>query len=139
LVKLANTALALNKDRIDKSQVEEVKPVAYNPVNNLKGAGFKPGQSGNPNGRPKIPDDVRAMLKAACPKAIKILLDMVDDPKTKPDLRVKCIEIVMDRVYGRATQPIDNNITNNTIPQNITDLTVDDLHKLIDAAKSPAK
>ena len=132
---MANTALAINRKEVEKGSVKAIdKPAIRNEAGR-----FQKGVSGNPNGRAKIPDDVREMLKAACPKAIKILLDMVDDPKTKPDLRVKCIEIVMDRVYGRATQPIDNNITSNTIPQNITDLTVDDLHKLIDAAKQPAK
>ena len=40
---------------------------------NLKPA--KKGECRNPNGRPKIPEDARAMLKAATPAAVKLLVD----------------------------------------------------------------
>ena len=34
---------------------------------------WKKGQSGNPGGRKKMPDDAKAMLKAATPAAVKLL------------------------------------------------------------------
>ena len=60
-----------------------------------------------PNGRPKIPEDARAMLKAATPAAVKLLVDTLNNPEEKTETRVKCAETVLDRVYGKANQPID--------------------------------
>ena len=40
---------------------------------------FKPGQSGNPGGRPKIPEDVREATRTACPAAIKLLVKVMKD------------------------------------------------------------
>lgn len=74
---------------------------------------FKPGQSGNPRGRPKQTQeekDALAIMKAAAPEAARMLTEMAMSPNTRADLRVKCAEIVMDRVYGRASQPIEGNL-----------------------------
>ena len=72
---------------------------------NLKPA--KKGECRNPNGRPKIPEDARAMLKAATPAAVKLLVDTLNNSNEKTETRVKCAETVLDRVYGKANQPID--------------------------------
>lgn len=72
---------------------------------NLKPA--KKGECRNPNGRPKIPEDARTMLKAATPAAVKLLVDTLNNPMEKTETRVKCAETVLDRVYGKANQPID--------------------------------
>lgn len=68
------------------------------------------GQSGNPGGRPAVDQDVRDMLKAATPAAAKLLIDTMQDPDCKIDVRLDAARTVMDRVYGKATQPIDGNI-----------------------------
>lgn len=68
---------------------------------------FKKGQSGNPSGRPKIPDDIKAMLKGATPDACKLLCETINNPNEKTELRVKCAEIVLDRVYGKPQQSVD--------------------------------
>lgn len=47
------------------------------------------------------------MLKAAAPKAAAFLIETFNNPEVKIDLRIKCAETVMDRVYGKATQPIE--------------------------------
>ena len=72
---------------------------------NLKPA--KKGECRNPSGRPKMSEDAKAMLKAATPAAVKLLVDTLNDPMEKTETRVKCAETVLDRVYGKANQPID--------------------------------
>lgn len=73
-------------------------------------AKYAKGESGNPRGRPVVPKDVKEMLKAASADAARLLVQMANDPKIKPELRVECAKTILDRVYGRPTQPIDGNI-----------------------------
>ena len=73
---------------------------------------FVKGQSGNPSGKKPMDADVKEMLKAAAPKAAALLIETVNDPEVKIDLRIKCAETVMDRVYGKAVQPIEGNMDN---------------------------
>ena len=75
------------------------------------GRPFKPGQSGNPGGRPKISDDVREMLKAATPKAVRLLVSVMDDDGQKTALRMDAAKTIIERVYGKPLQPIDSTIS----------------------------
>ena len=68
---------------------------------------FQKGQSGNPGGRKKIPDDIKEMLNAATPDAYKLLCETINNEKEKTELRVRCAEIVLDRVYGKPKQSVD--------------------------------
>lgn len=76
---------------------------------------FKKGVSGNPTGRKKIPDNIKDMLKGATPDACKLLCDTINDTEAKLELRIKCSEIVLDRVYGKPQQAVEVDAKN--IPQ----------------------
>lgn len=92
---------------------KEVTWMADNKPTGRDSAGrFVKGMSGNPKGMKPMPQEVKEMLKAAAPEAVKLLTDTMHDPKAKIDLRVKCAETVLDRVYGKATQPIEGNLDN---------------------------
>ena len=67
---------------------------------------FKKGVSGNPNGRPKIPQEFKDIVKANTVKAINTLVNIMDDASAKEADRIKAAEIVIDRAYGKAAQPI---------------------------------
>ena len=68
---------------------------------------FEKGKSGNPSGRPKMDKDSKAMLKSAAPEAVKLMVDTLKDSSVKIETRVRCAENILDRVYGKANQPID--------------------------------
>ena len=59
-----------------------------------------------------MPDEVKSALKAATPKAVELLTKTIEDPKVKMELRIRCAETVLDRVYGKATQPIEGSMDN---------------------------
>lgn len=73
----------------------------------VRGRPFQKGQSGNPGGRPKIPKDVKEMLKAAAPDAAQLLIDTINDEQVTRSLRIEAAKVLLDRVYGKAAQPIE--------------------------------
>ena len=73
---------------------------------------FKKGQSGNPGGRPKVPEEIKEAFKAAAPEALDLLLKLMRDEKEKSEIRVRCAETVLDRGYGKATQFVEGNLDN---------------------------
>ena len=78
---------------------------------NVPGRPFKPGQSGNPKGRPKIPKELRAIAKAA-PDKIK---GMIEDPNTPAKVRADLLKWSFEMIYGKPQQQVGMDI--NSIPQ----------------------
>lgn len=75
-----------------------------------KAGRFVKGASGNPRGRAKIPEDVREILRAATAEAARLLIDTMRDEEKDIRLRKDCAVEVLNRVYGKPTQPIDGNM-----------------------------
>jgi hypothetical protein len=82
---------------------------------------FVKGESGNPRGRTPISKDVKEMLKASSLDAARLLVETINNPQAKPELRVRCAETVLDRVYGKAVQPLDGTATDNRIQISLDD------------------
>lgn len=65
---------------------------------------FIPGNPGG--GRNKTPADVRKMMTDAAPEAVKLLIDTVNDNNQPRKIRIDAAKELLDRVYGKSTQPI---------------------------------
>ena len=60
---------------------------------------FQKGQSGNPNGRPKIDPEIKEILRAAAPDAARRLVELMDCEIEKIALQASIA--VLDRVIGK--------------------------------------
>lgn len=78
---------------------------AANSTKTARGRPFKPGQSGNPSGRPKMPEDMRQMLRDAGPELVRKLLEYTEH--SNPKIAMWAITEALDRGYGKATQMQD--------------------------------
>ena len=58
---------------------------------------FVAGNSGG--GRPKIPADVREAIRAACPEAVRVLIELLHDKKSL--IRLEAAKTLLDRGYGK--------------------------------------
>ena len=79
------------------------------------GKPFLPGQSGNPSGRPKMPEEVKEAFRAASSDACRVLCDIVNDFSAKDSDRIRAAEVILDRAWGRPVQAVDVDAKN--IPQ----------------------
>lgn len=61
---------------------------------------WKPGQSGNPGGRPKIPDEVKEALKAATPRAVARLVELMESADER--VAIQACNSILDRSIGKA-------------------------------------
>lgn len=55
-------------------------------------------------GRRPMPEDVREALEELTPIATAKLKQLLEDENTPPNVRIKAIEVVYDRVYGKPLQ-----------------------------------
>lgn len=79
-----------------------------------RGRPFPPGVSGNPGGRPKDTDEIKAgkeMLRRSMPEAVRAVVEVLNNPEAKVSERLTAATIILDRVLGKAAQPIVAEIT----------------------------
>jgi hypothetical protein len=76
---------------------------------------FKPGQSGNPSGKPKALQDVIALARSHTPVAIGRLARIVHDDEAPPAVQVTAAIALLDRGWGRPTQTIEATTNSNSL------------------------
>jgi hypothetical protein len=64
-----------------------------------------PGSSPNPGGRPKVIEDIRALAREHSPAALETLRHIADNGKQE-SARVAAAIALLDRAYGKPTQPL---------------------------------
>ena len=77
----------------------------------VRGRPFQKGTSGNPGGRPRVLADVQELARKRSPEAISTLVAIMNDEKALPAARVAAANAVLDRGYGKPTQPISQTLT----------------------------
>ena len=74
------------------------------------GKPFSRGQSGNPNGRPKVVFEIRDLAREFGPPAIAKLAEMAGLAPGRPAeaeaVRVAALKELLDRGFGKSTQPL---------------------------------
>ena len=70
---------------------------------------FRPGQSGNPNGRPRVLADVQNAAREHSSEAIETLAGIMRDPKAPAAGRTSAACALLDRGYGKPSQAINAN------------------------------
>ncbi len=77
------------------------------PANREKSGRFTTGVSGNPLGRPKVPEELREAIRASCPDAVRYLVEVMSNPKEKTAYRLDAAKTLLDRGYGKPAQMQD--------------------------------
>ena len=77
----------------------------------VRGRPFQKGTSGNPGGRPRVLGDVQELARERSPEAINTLAAIMDDSKAPPAARGAAANSLLDRGYGKPTQPISQMLT----------------------------
>ena len=69
------------------------------PANRDENGKFVAGNNANPSGRPKVPREVREAIRAACPEAVQVLIELLHDKKSL--IRLEAAKTLLDRGYGK--------------------------------------
>ncbi len=70
---------------------------------------YKPGQSGNPAGRPKKTREEEALLeqlKQLTPLALEKMKGMLENDRVAALAKVRIIEIILERTFGKVENPV---------------------------------
>lgn len=88
---------------------------------NLTQHQWKPGQSGNPGGRPAVIREVRDIARGHTATAMDTLVAIMTNSEAPPAARVAAAAHVLDRGYGKPVQNV------NTTVRTIKQMTDDEL------------
>lgn len=69
---------------------------------------FQKGQSGNPGGRPKVPDNIKKALSELVPESIEVKRQILHDETAPLDLKNRVADSILDRVYGKPGYAVED-------------------------------
>ena len=91
---------------------------------------FRPGASGNPGGRPGALSDVRELAREHTPAAVAKLAHIMEKGKSEQAC-IAAASAVLDRGWGRPTQPIAGDDELPSIGINTSSLTAEERATLV--------
>lgn len=65
---------------------------------------FQPGVTGNPGGRPKMPEELKTRLRDLGPKAVETLEHLLESEQER--IRLAAAQTLLDRAYGKPSQEV---------------------------------
>lgn len=68
---------------------------------------WQPGQSGNPGGRPKVPEELLARMKQVCPQVVEFHIAAMNNPRAKLADRQRSSVFLWENVYGKPPQDVN--------------------------------
>ena len=94
------------------------KPQASQSQSAMEGQAPEPKQpsKARPSRRRSLAPEVQQLLIDATPTAARALIALVEDPETSASVRCQAAEHILNRVYGKAAQPIDASVGGNGDP-----------------------
>ena len=81
------------------------------------------------NGRPRIKNDVRALARVYTAEAVKVLAGIMRESEKDGDRVAACKEL-LDRGYGKPTQPIEGSVDVNHLVDRARELPQSALDRL---------
>jgi hypothetical protein len=69
---------------------------------------WKPGQSGNPGGRPKVAGDLRDLARTYTHTAVATLVSIMSDHQAPAAARVTAANALLDRGHGKPIQAMEH-------------------------------
>ena len=79
---------------------------------------FVKGKSGNPSGRPKVPEEVKELARAHTVEAIRTLAEVMGDPSAPHAARLNAAEKLLDRAWGKSESTV--NVNDNRTPRDLS-------------------
>jgi hypothetical protein len=92
---------------------------------------FKPGQSGNPGGRPKELKQIQSLARVRSVTALEVLTQIATDASASASARVAAAIAILDRGWGKPAQAVQSTIT----PVDINSLSDEELVAIIVAGR----
>lgn len=80
-----------------------------------KNGRFLKGKSGNPRGRPKTDEEFKEALTKLVPRAIEVLHEILMKEDAADRDKLKAVELIFDRIYGRPFQSVKLDEIDTTI------------------------
>ena len=98
----------------------------------VTGAGFMPGQSGNPGGRPKgLSRRVRELVGDDGHEIAEYMFSVLGDERQRTPDRMKAGEWLADRGFGRTVQALDVGVNQVTMEDLFRGFSTEDLEALL--------
>ena len=89
------------------SDVVTAQSQITSPTRRVNAALWKPGQSGNPGGRPAILKNVQELARQHTPEAVNNLAQIMNDKRQNGTARVAAAKELLDRAWGKAPATLD--------------------------------